>query len=172
MPDEREALHEEAHVFVEVIGVELVDDGVDVDRGLRGAQVLQRANRQIEAAAHAGDEVLEPLAARVDAHVEVGEARGHVLVGEARLGELGAVGDHAHVQAPRDGVAGDVGDQGRQRRLAARQDDAEVAALGEVVDGAPGRVEIEHPAGGGVGAEPAVLVAVADQLQVSDVRHG
>ena len=151
--------------------MQLVDDGVDVHRRPGASEVLERVHREVEAALHAGEEVLELLAARVDAHVEMREAGLDEALGDARLRELRAVRDHAHVEAARDRVARDVDDDRRERRLAAGQDDAEVAALGEVVDRALGRVEIEHPAGRRVGAEPAVLVAVTNELQVADVRH-
>src|SRR5581483_8299913 len=169
--EEREALAEAAHVLVEVIGVELVDDGVDVDRRRRRAEALERLHGERVRALDAGEEVFELLAARVDADVEVAQARGHVLLGEAGLGQARAVGDHADVQPALDGVARDLGDELGQRRLAAGEDDAEVAARDEVVDLPLGRRQIEDPAARWIGAEAAVLDAVADDLHVAEVGH-
>jgi hypothetical protein len=101
-----------------------------------------------------------------DAQAGVGEGPRERGVGEPR-----AVGDHADVQAALRGVGGDRGQLGVQGRLAAGEDHAEVAAPHEVVDQHAHRLEGVGVRRRGVAAEPAEVVAVADDLDVAEVRQ-
>src|SRR6185436_13894920 len=96
--------------------------------------VLEGLHGEGEGSLDAGEEVLDLLAAGVDRDVVVAEAGVDEAAQGLGVGDLRSVGDHPDVESALDGVAGDLRDEGREGGFAAGQDDAEVAAAGEVVD--------------------------------------
>ena len=126
-----------------------VDDGVDVARDPHLRDVLECANQVLPRPGVLRDEVVDLGAIAVQRHVDVREARRDGLLEEASIGEALPVGDHPTVEAALLRVAQRRQEQRRERGLAAREDDAVVLQLDQVIDlGAQPLSSSSTPVGG------------------------
>jgi hypothetical protein len=113
-----------------------------------------------------------PFVLALRPHVDVLQAGVDTLAEELWIAEQLAVGDHPIEQAALGRVLERGDEHRRHRRFAARQDDAVVPHVDEVIDHRPHLFFGEVDARGRVAAEPAVLQTVSRELEISQVRHG
>ena len=157
--------------FVKVVGVQFVDNRVDINFDAIFVRVFQCSEGALKGARGPSKLFFHIWSGAVNRHMDKLQTCLCEVFGEFVVSESVAVGDHPNVKSLVSGVSGDLWEFGVERRLAARQNDAEILTLNKVVDQHLHGVKVVSIGRRWVRAEPAEMITMTNDLDITDVCH-